>query len=79
MGVDTGTHIFRATYASHLLANKISLEGIRKLLGHSDIKTTLLYIRSIPNFREWDKVRNIEFMQMDLGDFPDLYRKNSYE
>ena len=75
MGVDTGTHIFRATYASHLLANKISLEGIRKLLGHSDIKTTLLYIRSIPDFREWDKVRNMEFMQMDLGDILKIKHK----
>lgn len=67
MGVDTGTHIFRASYASHLLANKMSLEGIRKFLGHSDIKTTLVYIRSIPDFSEWEKVRNMEFMQMDLG------------
>ena len=50
-------------------------EGIRKLLGHSDIKTTLLYIRSIPDFREWDKVRNMEFMQMDLGDILKMKHK----
>jgi len=61
-----GTHIFRATYASYLLNAKLDLESIRKLLGHSDIKTTLLYIRGLPDYNSWDVVRNVELMNLEI-------------
>jgi len=67
MGKDTGSHIFRATYASHLLKKGLTLEGIRKLMGHTDIKTTLIYIRSIPDFNEWEKVRDMELMKVGMN------------
>ncbi|MHA1249007.1 MAG: tyrosine-type recombinase/integrase [Candidatus Helarchaeota archaeon] len=49
-GNNIGTHVFRATYASHLLRAGLDLESIRKLLGHSDIKTTLIYIGGLPDY-----------------------------
>lgn len=59
-----GTHIFRATYALHLLKAKLDLESIRKLLGHSDIKATLIYLRGLPDYNSWDEVRNVELMNL---------------
>lgn len=66
LGRSTGTHVFRATYASHLLKAKLDLESIRKLLGHSDIKTTLIYIRALPDYNSWDEVRRVELMELEL-------------
>lgn len=66
LGHKTGTHIFRATYASHLVKAKLDLESIRKLLGHSEIKTTLLYIRALPDFNSWEEVRRVELMNLEI-------------
>ncbi len=38
------THKMRKTYASMLAANGVPLDAIRKLLGHTDLSTTLGYI-----------------------------------
>jgi len=35
-------------------------------LGHSDIKTTLIYIRGLPDYNSWDTVRNMELMQLEF-------------
>ena len=61
-----GSHIFRASYASHLLRAGMDLESLRKLLGHSDIKTTLIYCRSLPDFKSFEKVRTIELMDLKI-------------
>lgn len=61
-----GTHIFRASYASHLLRAGLDLESIRKLLGHSDIKTTLIYCRGLPDYHSWDDVRRVELMDITI-------------
>jgi integrase len=37
------------TYASHLLLADYDLQTIQKLLGHSDIKTTMIYLQSNPS------------------------------
>lgn len=63
---DESTHIFRHTYASRLLKDKIDLESIRKLLGHADIKTTLSYIRGLPDFNSWDEVRKVDIMALNV-------------
>ena len=39
------TYIGRHTFACIALANKVSMETIAKMLGHSDIRTTKIYAK----------------------------------
>lgn len=39
------THIARHTFATIALANKVSIESIAKMLGHTDIRTTKMYAK----------------------------------
>lgn len=39
------THIARHTFACLAIANKVSMESIAKMLGHTDIRTTKIYAR----------------------------------
>lgn len=38
-------HIARHTFACIAIANKVSMESIAKMLGHSDIRTTKIYAK----------------------------------
>jgi len=42
-------HKFRHTFATHLVRNRVPLERVQKLLGHSSIIETLIYAHLIPD------------------------------
>ena len=48
-GLHVVTHTLRHSYARRLLMNGIPLNYLSRWLGHSDIKTTLIYLELVPD------------------------------
>lgn len=67
IGHNIGSHALRRTFASYLMNDpdrrrgeeKINIGEISRLLGHKDIKTTLLYLFEITDLTSHDKVRRV--------------------
>lgn len=64
LGKQTGSHILRATYTTYQLKDGMNILDVKKLLGHSSLKTTERYIGNLPNLHSFEKARASEIMNI---------------
>lgn len=46
------THVLRASFATHLLRQGVRIDVVSRLMGHRDVKTTMVYLALVPGERQ---------------------------
>ena len=58
-------HTFRHSFASHLLQANYDIRTIQELLGHSDVRTTMIYTHTIKSQTIKDAKSPLDFEPQD--------------